>query len=92
MLRAERICTDFILKHQFILSAGGRFTKSANRKHGWPMGRWCDKVEQAIVIPIAIGSGALWGKQRVTEKTITQSAFYLYKAPINLTFPPFSYI
>ena len=47
-------------------------TKSANRKLGWPRGRWYDKYEQAVGSPIAIGSGALLGyflgKQKVTIK------------------------
>ena len=68
MLRAERICTDFILKHQFNFSARGLSTKSANRKLGWPRGRWYDKDEQAVGFRGAL-FGYFLGKQKVTRKT-----------------------
>jgi hypothetical protein len=41
-------------------------TKSANRKLGWPRGRWCDKDEQAIGFRGAL-FGYFLGKQKVTK-------------------------
>jgi hypothetical protein len=55
-------------------SARGLSTKSANRQLGRPGGvGLCDKAEQVVGFPIAIGSGALFGyflgKQKVKQIT-----------------------
>jgi hypothetical protein len=48
------------------LSARGLSTKSANRKLGWPGGRWCDKDEQAVGFRGAF-FGNFLGKQKGTK-------------------------
>ena len=83
---AELIYADFILKHQFNFSAGGLSTKSANRKLGWPRGRWCEKDEQAVGFPIAIGSGALFGYFLGKQKVTKNMHIYAIKGDLRLSF------